>query len=103
MVSYTLSKKALADILRITSYYLDNTDSEVAAANMAQIRSDIQKIADTPLLGWKISKAGDSYYMWYALGKRYKVYYQRVHPNFVKVLRIHPSRSAPLKPKDIVN
>jgi plasmid stabilization system protein ParE len=101
MAQVVLTRKAQADLYAIAEFY---EDPELAERIILQIATELQKLADTPLLsGSRIAGLSDQYRRWSILKGKYQVYYRRLRKSEVlRVNRIYSSKRRPIEPKDIL-
>jgi len=98
-----LEPEALADLSEITNFYLTFADADFASAAYYGIRAQILDLAANSLLsGETIPGLDERYRLWYVLERRYKVYFERLGPTHINVLRVYGSRRVPLKPREII-
>lgn len=83
---------AARDIDAITDWYSSNTDEETTVRAMAVIVAELDDLAVKPLLGNPIPNLPPQFRRWLILRGRYYVYYERLAPDHIKVLRIYNSR-----------
>jgi plasmid stabilization system protein ParE len=97
-------KEAENDLNTITLHLLQTTHSrEITAHTIGILSRDLKKLSETPFLDRKDPELGlNSKRRWYYLrGTDFKVYYLRLGPKTIKVVRIWPSKREPLQPNQI--
>lgn len=101
-VTIDYSDRARIDIRDIVYFYQQNSDDQSVARIILRITADIRYLSENPMLGRRVQGLGRQYRYWYALNKKYKVYFTRPTPELFVVLRIYSSKLPPLKPQEIV-
>ncbi len=102
MAVVKFTRKAQVDLQDITNFYL-KINKELAVRNKATIVRELKKLADNPMLGSNDEHSGGQYQYWYVLRLECRVYFKRLGPNSIKVLRVWPARKPPLEPGEIVS
>lgn len=101
MASITWTRKARTELRAIGKYYEGTSGKLIAEQNVRKIASQVLYLFENPIIGAPIFGLSIEYRFWYALGKKYKIYFRRSDDNSIKVLRIRGSRQKPLDPKNI--
>ncbi len=96
------SEVARLDIAELTVWYLANTDEDTAIRALSALVTEIDYLAETPMVGNLIAGLGRSFRYWEVLNRKYKAYYERLGPEYIKVLRVYGSRRRELTPAEIL-
>lgn len=102
MSSVKWTRQAQADLREIGEYYYKLFNKATSKQKIATIHQDIAKIANNSMLARHDPKLSDRAKYWFAIGTDFRIYYTRITPNSIRVLRVWPSRREPLKLEEIV-
>jgi plasmid stabilization system protein ParE len=98
--------KAAMDFEEITLHWLQTIDRpETVLKNVQRLRADLKKLAETPMLDRsdpELVEGEQRYFWYYAKGTEFRVYYERLGPKTIRILRLWPSKRKPLEPSEIL-
>jgi len=95
-------RTAKTDLREIYNYYLRVTDIDTSTRILGIIFRDLKRLADSPLLDREDSQFQKPNQRWYyLLDARYEVYYERVAPNTIRIVKIWPCKREDLDPSKI--
>jgi plasmid stabilization system protein ParE len=95
------SARASLELDEITDYYLRVTDEETTVKVMTAILTEITYLADSPMLGKRIANEAPQYRVWIILKDRFKIYFERIAPDHIRVFRVYGARRKPLNPQEV--
>lgn len=101
------SEQAATDLDEITEYFLylvdqGTIDEDTAIKAMSAISADILYLAETATLGRRIATLAPQYRVWPIFRNRYKLYFERLGPDHIKVIRVYGSARRPLKLGELI-
>ncbi len=99
MKRVSLTDEAKADLQEIYDFWYETSgDIKTVAKNADLLAKDLRRIAKTPMLDRHDPELGpNNNRCWYYLsGAKFRIYYLRLAPNSIKVVRIWPSKRKPL-------
>lgn len=97
------TRKAFADILEITAYYLRISDLAATTRIVSAIYNEIQNLANSPSAGGvQVEDMSPRFRRWTILNRKYYVYFTRLKDGNIAILRIYSAKRKPLKPEEIL-
>jgi len=93
---------AKADLHEIYQHYLRAADIAAATRTLATIFRDLKKLADTPMLD-RINPEfkGHNHRWYYVLNGNIEVYYQRLSPTAIRVVKLWSCKREDLQPGEV--
>ena len=95
------STQAQLDLDEILEYYLLTVDEDTAIKAITAILTEIDYLTNTPMLGRDIASEAPQYRVWPVFRSRYKIYFERVATDHIKVIRVYGSKRKPLGTEEI--
>jgi plasmid stabilization system protein ParE len=87
----TFSRESRKDIAEIYDFLNNFADDEFVANTINKLYEDIQRVADTPLLGTLVPKLGGGKKRWLIVDRRYWLIFKR-RKNGIRVVRVWSTR-----------
>ena len=101
MAKVTFSVQGRANFTNIRNFFLRETNQDFTRKIITQITTELQRLADTPMLDRENSgfNGPDDHWYW-LLDSRFKVFYER-RASGIKVVMIRHAKMEPLDPGNI--
>lgn len=101
MPTVDYSNKAQTDIEAITDWLVAHMDYDTAVKAVSLLLSEVINLAEMPLLAPNVAGLPVEFRMGLVVRKRYRVYFEVLGKQHIKVLRVYGSTRKPLKPGEI--
>lgn len=97
-----LSDRADADILDIIEFVSQFSDEAGIRRYISELANALNNLATFTMLNKPAKGIGLPYQEWNILKGKYLIYFKRVEPETIRVVRIRSTKQRPLRPDEII-
>src|SRR6478672_4663233 len=96
------TKRAAQDLRRIfVRLAIAAVDDQDYAERAAQVIDQMDLLAVSPLVGYRLKGHANTFRYWLIVNERYRVYYERLDPEHITVVHIRGVRQKPLTDEEL--
>ncbi|NWJ49121.1 MAG: type II toxin-antitoxin system RelE/ParE family toxin [Chloroflexi bacterium] len=95
------TNRAKEDLRQIFEHWVRKYESDTYARLSGTLLKEIEKLAENPMLKRNVEGAPEYIKMWAIMNGSFRVYFERMDKNAIKVLRVYSAKRMELPPEEI--